>query len=165
MVEAKVALFVIAILVFFPVGWPIRVELFWNQLAGVADRGRIDRRQCGVGHGHEQEPDHGCRRRRGHHKGRHFFHADGNADPGGARFNWRGDGAGGEQANDMLAYVGMIIGIAALGLVVYLFLRLGGPLVERLGPNATGSINRIFGFLILAVAVQLIWDGISDFRR
>jgi MarC family membrane protein len=67
-------------------------------------------------------------------------------------------------STNMLAYVGMIIGIAALGLVVYLFLRLGGPLVERLGPNATGSINRIFGFLILAVAVQLIWDGISDFR-
>jgi multiple antibiotic resistance protein len=65
---------------------------------------------------------------------------------------------------NMLAYVGMIVGIAVLGLVVYLFLRLGGPLVERLGPNAIGSINRIFGFLILAVAVQLIWDGIAEFR-
>lgn len=67
-------------------------------------------------------------------------------------------------STNMLAYVGMIIGIVALGLVVYLFLRLGGPLVERLGPNAIGSINRIFGFLILAVAVQLIWDGIAEFR-
>jgi multiple antibiotic resistance protein len=67
-------------------------------------------------------------------------------------------------STNMLAYAGMIIGIVALGLVVYLFLRLGGPLVERLGPNAIGSINRIFGFLILAVAVQLIWDGIADFR-
>ncbi len=67
-------------------------------------------------------------------------------------------------STNMLAYVGMIIGIAALGLVVYLFLRVGGPLVERLGPNAIGSINRIFGFLILAVAVQLIWDGIAEFR-
>lgn len=65
---------------------------------------------------------------------------------------------------NMLAYVGMIIGVAALGLVVYLFLRLGGPLVHWLGPNATGSINRIFGFLILAVAVQLIWDGIAEFH-
>ena len=65
---------------------------------------------------------------------------------------------------NMLTYVGMILGIAGLGLVVYLFLRLGGPLVERLGPNAIGSINRVFGFLILAVAVQLIWDGIADFR-
>ena len=73
-------------------------------------------------------------------------------------------GLAANSANDMLAYIGMIIGIAVLGLVVYLFLRLGGPLVQWLGPNAAGSINRIFGFLILAVAVQLIWDGIADFR-
>jgi len=67
-------------------------------------------------------------------------------------------------ADSMIAYLGMVIGIAALGAVVYLFLRLGGPLVKRLGPGATGAINRIFGFLLLAIAVQLIWDGAADFR-
>ena len=63
-----------------------------------------------------------------------------------------------------LSYLGMVVGIAGLGIVVYLFLRLGGPLVARLGPTAAGAINRIFGFLILAVAVQLIWDGLADFQ-
>ena len=63
-----------------------------------------------------------------------------------------------------LSYVGMICGIAALGLVVFLFLRLGGPLVARLGPTGAGAINRIFGFIILAIAVQLIWDGVADFQ-
>jgi multiple antibiotic resistance protein len=58
-----------------------------------------------------------------------------------------------------------VVGIIALGLVVYLFLRLGGPLVKRLGPGATGAINRIFGFLLLAIAVQLVWDGVADFKR
>jgi len=58
----------------------------------------------------------------------------------------------------------MVLGIVALGLVVYLFLWLGGPLVRRLGPGAIGAINRIFGFLILAIAVQLVWDGVADFR-
>ena len=58
----------------------------------------------------------------------------------------------------------MILGIMAVAVSVYLFLRLGGPLVARLGPGATGAINRIFGFLILAIAVQLIWDGVADFR-
>jgi multiple antibiotic resistance protein len=62
------------------------------------------------------------------------------------------------------AYMGMMIGIVALGLVVYLFLRLGGPLVKRLGPTGTGAINRIFGFLILAIAVQLVWDGVAEFK-
>ena len=67
--------------------------------------------------------------------------------------------------DNLTAYLGMIIGIAAVALSVYLFLRLGGPLVDRLGPSAIGAINRIFGFLILAIAVQLVWNGIADFHN
>jgi len=67
-------------------------------------------------------------------------------------------------ADSMITYCGMVIGIVALGVIVYLFLRLGGPLVKRLGPGATGAINRIFGFMLLAIAVQLAWDGMSAFK-
>lgn len=67
-------------------------------------------------------------------------------------------------ADRFLSYLGMVIGISALGLTCYLFLCLGGPFVKRLGPSAIGAINRIFGFLILAIAVQLIWDGVADFH-
>jgi multiple antibiotic resistance protein len=66
-------------------------------------------------------------------------------------------------ADSMVVYLGMVIAIVALGLVVYLFLCLGGPLVKRLGPGAVGAINRIFGFLLLAIAVQLAWDGVAEF--
>jgi multiple antibiotic resistance protein len=66
---------------------------------------------------------------------------------------------------DQFSYVGMMIGIVALGISVYLCLQLGGPFVKRLGPGAMGAINRVFGFLILAIAVQLIWDGTADFRH
>lgn len=66
--------------------------------------------------------------------------------------------------SNWLSYIGMIFGIAALAITVFLFLRLGGRLVARLGPTATGAINRIFGFLILSVAVQLIWDGLAEFQ-
>ena len=62
------------------------------------------------------------------------------------------------------AYFGMVIGIAAVALTVFLFFGLGEPLVRRLGPNAVGALNRIFGFLILAIAVQLVWDGVADFK-
>jgi MarC family membrane protein len=62
------------------------------------------------------------------------------------------------------AYVGMVIGIAAIALSVALFFCMGGPLVRRLGPSAVGAINKIFGFLILAIAVQLVWDGVADFK-
>jgi small neutral amino acid transporter SnatA (MarC family) len=27
-----------------------------------------------------------------------------------------------------------------------------------------GAINRIFGFLILAIAVQLVWNGVAEFK-
>lgn len=67
-------------------------------------------------------------------------------------------------ADHFLSYVGMVVGIIALGLTCYLLLCLGGPFVKRLGPGALGAINRIFGFLILAIAVQLVWNGASDFR-
>jgi multiple antibiotic resistance protein len=67
-------------------------------------------------------------------------------------------------ADHFLSYLGMVIGIVALGLTCYLFLCLGGPFVKRLGPGAIGAINRIFGFLILAIAVQLIWNGVADFH-
>jgi multiple antibiotic resistance protein len=62
------------------------------------------------------------------------------------------------------SYIGMIIGIAAVALSVLLAFWLGGPLVRRLGPSAVGAINKIFGFLILAIAVQLVWDGVADFH-
>jgi multiple antibiotic resistance protein len=62
------------------------------------------------------------------------------------------------------AYIGMLIGIAGIAVSVTLFFWMGGPLVRRLGPGAVGAINRIFGFLILAIAVQLVWDGIADFN-
>ena len=63
------------------------------------------------------------------------------------------------------AYIGMVIGIAGIALSVILFFVMGGPLVRRLGPSAVGAINKIFGFLILAIAVQLVWNGVADFRN
>jgi multiple antibiotic resistance protein len=63
------------------------------------------------------------------------------------------------------AYIGMVIGIAAVALSVTLFFCMGGPLVRRLGPGAVGAINKIFGFLILAIAVQLVWNGMADFKN
>jgi multiple antibiotic resistance protein len=64
-----------------------------------------------------------------------------------------------------MSYLGMVIGIAAVALSVSLFFCMGGPLVKRLGPGAVGAINKIFGFLILAIAVQLVWNGMSDFGK
>jgi len=69
------------------------------------------------------------------------------------------------QVDSLASYAGMVIGITLLAISVYLFLRLGGPFVGRLGPNAVGAITRIFGFLILAIAVQLVADGVVDLKN
>jgi hypothetical protein len=45
-----------------------------------------------------------------------------------------------------------------------IFLGLGGPFLKRLGPGAVGAFNRIFGFLILAIAVRLVWDGVAHLK-
>ena len=63
------------------------------------------------------------------------------------------------------SYLGIVIGIVAVALSVVLFFWMGGPLVRRLGPGAVGAINKIFGFFILAIAVQLVWDGVADFKN
>jgi multiple antibiotic resistance protein len=65
--------------------------------------------------------------------------------------------------DDAPGYLGMVLGIAGIALSVLLFFLMGGPLVRRLGPSAVGAINKIFGFLILAIAVQLVWNGVADF--
>jgi small neutral amino acid transporter SnatA (MarC family) len=54
--------------------------------------------------------------------------------------------------------------IATVALSCYLFLILGAPLQRRLGPGAMGAINRIFGFLIPAIAV-LVWERRGGFQR
>src|SRR3984893_10150798 len=62
------------------------------------------------------------------------------------------------------SYMGMVIGIAAVALTVFLFFYMGVALVRRLGPSAVGAINKIFGFLILAIAVPAGRDGVADFK-
>jgi len=69
------------------------------------------------------------------------------------------------QASDWSDYVGCGLGIGLLGLIVYGSLRLGEPLVEKLGATGLGALNRILGFLILSIAVQLVTHGFFDLLR
>ena len=55
--------------------------------------------------------------------------------------------------------LGIVLGVIAMGVVIYVMLRVGGPLAKRLGPGAMGAIDRILGFLILAIAIELVITG------
>jgi multiple antibiotic resistance protein len=69
------------------------------------------------------------------------------------------------QATKWIDYLGCVLGIGLLGGLIYLFLRLGEPLIEKLGKTGIGALNRIFGFLILAIAVQLIANGTLELLK
>lgn len=58
------------------------------------------------------------------------------------------------------AYAGHLAGVVAIGFVTALVLRMGDPMAKRLGHNGAGVLNRISGLLILAIAVQLVANGV-----
>jgi multiple antibiotic resistance protein len=69
------------------------------------------------------------------------------------------------QATQWTDYIGCCLGVGILGILIYLSLRLGEPLIEKLGETGLGALNRILGFLILAIAVQLIANGTFDLLK
>jgi multiple antibiotic resistance protein len=56
--------------------------------------------------------------------------------------------------------IGIAIGILLTAVTVYVALLLATPLFKILGKTGIGVLNRIMGFFILAIAVQLIVNGI-----
>lgn len=57
-------------------------------------------------------------------------------------------------------YIGFVIGIFLIGLVTYLFLVLSLPLMKKLGATGINVLTRMMGFFILAIAVNLVYQGI-----
>jgi multiple antibiotic resistance protein len=57
-------------------------------------------------------------------------------------------------------YFGYVIGILLIAATVVVCLAASGTIFTRLGPNGVGVLNRVFGFLILAIAVALVARGV-----
>ena len=62
-------------------------------------------------------------------------------------------------------YIGFVIGILLIGLLCFVCLRLSIPLLNRLGKNGINVLTRMMGFFILAIAVNLIYNGITDLTQ
>lgn len=61
-----------------------------------------------------------------------------------------------------VAYLGYLAGFVAIGLMTWGALRYSDLLVRVMNPNAIGALNRILGFFILAIGVNLMVDGIHN---
>ncbi len=58
-------------------------------------------------------------------------------------------------------YIGYIIGVLLIAVSCYVILLLSISLLKYLGKTGIGVLNRIMGFFILAIAVQLIVTGLK----
>lgn len=57
-------------------------------------------------------------------------------------------------------YLGFSFGIVLLGLIILILLLISSRLFNLLGNTGIGVLSRIMGFFILAISVQLIYEGI-----
>lgn len=60
------------------------------------------------------------------------------------------------------ASLGNMIALALLTVLNYVCLILGEPLVKKLGRNGMDAFNKILGFLVLGIGVNLVVSGIHD---
>jgi multiple antibiotic resistance protein len=58
--------------------------------------------------------------------------------------------------------LGNLIALALLTILNYVCLILGEPLVKKLGRNGMDAFNKILGFLVLGIGVNLVVTGIHD---
>ena len=62
-----------------------------------------------------------------------------------------------------LVYAGVIVGMVVTVLIALAVLRSAGPIAKLLGPSGIDAMTRIFGFLLIAIGVQFLLIGTSDF--
>ena len=65
--------------------------------------------------------------------------------------------------NYVLVYLGVIAGLVLVVLIAYLVLRAASWMAKFLGPSGIDAMTRIFGFLLIAIGMQFLLTGISDF--
>jgi multiple antibiotic resistance protein len=69
------------------------------------------------------------------------------------------------QARGVVQTVVVYVSIILTGLISYLSLRLGEPLLGRLGKTGIRVVTRIMGLILAAVAVQFVFSGVREAFR
>jgi multiple antibiotic resistance protein len=62
-----------------------------------------------------------------------------------------------------LVYAGVIVGMVVTVMIAFAVLRSAGPIAKVLGPSGIDAMTKIFGFLLIAIGVQFLLIGASDF--
>lgn len=62
-----------------------------------------------------------------------------------------------------ITYLGRACGIFCAAVTVFLFYRFSGPFLRRLSRTGEATINQISAFVLLAIGVQIVWNGIRAY--
>jgi small neutral amino acid transporter SnatA (MarC family) len=65
------------------------------------------------------------------------------------------------RADNYRDYPAFAVGIALIALTVFLVLAFSHRIIGRLGLRGMHALNQIFGFLIIAIAAELILHGVK----
>jgi multiple antibiotic resistance protein len=63
----------------------------------------------------------------------------------------------------LLVYAGVLLGMVVSVLMALAVLRSAGPIERAIGPSGIDAMTRIFGFLLIAIGIQFLLTGVSDF--
>jgi len=64
--------------------------------------------------------------------------------------------------DDVFSTLWILLAAAVMAVIVWVVLRFGQPLLKRLGTTGIGVLTRVFGLVILAIAVQLVAEGTTQ---
>lgn len=69
------------------------------------------------------------------------------------------------ELKSILQFGGTAAGIALAALTVFLFYRFSAIVLRRFGKTGSATISKISAFILLAIGVQIIWNGIKELIR
>jgi len=62
-----------------------------------------------------------------------------------------------------LVYIAVVVGMLITLVICFVVLRAASEMVRFLGPSGLDAMTRIFGFLLICIAMQFVLTGIGDF--
>ena len=62
----------------------------------------------------------------------------------------------------LLPYLAVAGGIGMAAACVFIFYRFSGPLINRLGRTGQAALLQISAFVLLAIGVQIVWNGLRQ---
>jgi len=60
----------------------------------------------------------------------------------------------------LVQFAAVTAGIALAALFIFLFYRFSGVILGRMGKTGQATINQVSAFILLAIGVQIVWNGV-----